>query len=285
MKVVVLGSTGMIGHKIVEILSKEEKISVINVSRTRLDAETHVIDLRSLDSFCQKLLTWSPDFVINASGILIEDSEQNPIDSILINAILPNRLAELSSRENFRLIQISTDCVFSGNQGPYATDDPTDAHSVYGKTKSLGEIKDNRNLTIRTSVIGPDLRADGTELFSWFMRQKEEVEGYQKAIWSGVTTLELAKCVKHVITVGYLPGLFHLTSDKPISKNDLIKILNEETKKNMVVRSVPGTVTNKSLLNHENFYYKEPQEYRRLISNMLKNISEKNNYPHYDLAN
>ena len=189
MKIMILGSTGMIGHKIHQVLSCNRALSLFNISKSPLNHETMILDFRNLDELQSVILKIKPDIVVNAAGILIEESELRPLEAVHLNAALPLTLNDLSKKLKFKLIHISTDCVFSGNSGPYSVSDIKDANNIYGRTKALGEVHEKSNLTIRTSVIGPDLKSDGKELFSWFMNQSGSVNGFCRSIWSGVTTL------------------------------------------------------------------------------------------------
>ena len=131
---------------------------------------------------------------------------------------------------------MSTDCVFSGKKRtPYIEKDIKDGLDVYAKTKALGEIIDDRHLTIRTSVIGPELKKDGEQLFNWFMSEKGEIEGFSDVIWSGVTSLELAKGVKWAIE-NNLCGLYQLTNGIPISKNEILQLFKKYTNKKISIK-------------------------------------------------
>lgn len=283
MKVMILGSTGMIGHKIHQVLSRNKSISLFNISKSLLNEETILLDLRDFDELQSVINHIKPHVVINAAGILIEDSELSPLDSVCLNAVLPLKLSHLSKELKFKLIQISTDCVFSGKNGPYLASDIKDADSTYGRTKALGEIIDSSNLTIRTSVIGPDLSEDGRELFNWFMNQSGEVNGFSCSIWSGVSTLELAKCIEYCI-FKKIVGLKHLTSGSPISKYDLLKELKKQSGKELVVNKIDGPVSNKVLLPDNNFFYSAPQNYEEIVRNMIYDIRKSDIYPHYNLS-
>ena len=119
---------------------------------------------------------------------------------------------------NAKLIHNSTDCVFSGEKGTsYIETDEKDGNGVYAKTKGIGEVISDKHLTIRTSVVGPELKSDGEELFHWFMTQSGTISGYTRAIWSGVTTLELAKAVLWSIE-NKITGLYHITNNDSICK-------------------------------------------------------------------
>jgi len=283
-RIFILGSTGMIGHKLFHFLSKEDSYDVIGASRTKYNKDTVLTDVRDLKSIKKELDNIKPDIVINCCGLLIEDSEKNIFDAITINSLLPHYLSDLSISQNYKLIHLSTDCVFSGQNGPYKEDDRKDAISIYGKTKSLGEIIAENQLTIRTSVIGPDLFLDGGELLHWFLTQGGVVDGYTESLWSGVTTLELAKSVKWSIE-NDKSGLRHLTSNKPISKYNLLKIINEHLNNKIKINKIEGPKHNKGLINSTNFYYDSDVSYQQIISEMFDDIkTNKDLYPHYQVG-
>lgn len=167
------------------------------------------------------LATTKPDIVVNCIGVLVNQSAAYPIRAIRMNALLPRRIASICSEYGSKAIHISTDCVFSGKRGDYSENDFRDGDDIYARSKALGELDDNRNLTIRTSIIGPELKTDGVGLFNWFMRQQAYIKGYTNHFWAGVTTLELAKCIEYLI---YSPtvGLVNLTNNYKISKYELL---------------------------------------------------------------
>lgn len=272
----------MIGHKLYEVLSRNNNFQLFNVSKSKLIDDTKIVDLRYMNQIEEILDYVRPDVVVNAAGLLIEDSQSKPLDAVLINTVLPLSLNLLSKKIRFKLIQISTDCVFSGDKGPYQVDDSTDAKNIYGKTKALGEINDQINLTIRTSVIGPDLKKDGKELLNWFVQQSGSIKGFTKSIWSGVTTLELAKCIEHCI-VNNIGGIHHLSSGTQISKYDLLSLLNNYLAKKIDIKKTDGPVTNKVLLNKNNCIYDINKTYKLLIEEMVNDIIGSKNYPHYKL--
>ena len=284
MNILILGSTGMIGHKIYQVLLRNKAFKLFNISKSQLNDETIILDLRNFGELRSTIQNIKPDIVVNAAGILIEESELKPIDSVQLNSLLPLRLSDLSKELGFKLMQISTDCVFSGRSGPYLVSDVKDANSIYGRTKALGEVCDDPNLIIRTSVIGPDLGSDGKELFNWFMNQSGEINGFSKSIWSGVTTLELAEYVEYCI-LNEIIGLNHLTSGTSISKYDLLKIMNKLSGKKLRINRVDGPINNKVLLAERSFFYTRPQSYSELLKKMIVDICESKIYPHYELHN
>lgn len=246
MRVLILGATGMAGHVIQNYLSERSEYEVISASRSN---ELHSFDASDLSSVEQLLRNVKPDFVVNCVGVLVQASNADPALAVNVNSLLPHALACYGRQLGFRLIHISTDCVFSGQHGPYIESDPTDAWDHYGKSKSLGEVLDDKNVTIRTSIIGPEIRDDKTGLLEWFLAQIGLVQGYTRAIWSGVTTLELAKFVDHLLQKPELTGLVHLTNGKGISKFDLLCHIQETwSKDNVQIEPYCGKRVNKSLV-------------------------------------
>ena len=240
-KVLVLGSTGMIGHQVYHHLNLSDDYCLSNISyRKKLNEDSIVIDATDEKSFFKKIRNLKPDYIINCIGVLMSVSDQDPEKAIQINALLPHKLVRLADEIDAKLIHMSTDCVFSGRKKqPYIETDPKDGLDAYAKTKGLGEIISDRHLTLRTSVVGPELKDDGEELFHWFMSQSGEIQGYTDTIWSGVTTLELSKAVKWAIE-NDVNGLYHITNGTPISKNELLHLFQKYTQKEICINPVEG---------------------------------------------
>jgi dTDP-4-dehydrorhamnose reductase len=167
-----------------------------------------------------------PDVVVNCIGLVKQLAEAKaPVPTITVNALFPQRLAELCQARGIRLLHVSTDCVFSGHAGPYDESSTSDAEDLYGRTKFLGEVHAPGCLTLRTSIIGHEIR--GTHaLVDWFLQQDgRDVQGYRHALFSGLTTIELARVMLRVIDeFPDLEGLYHVASS-PISKLDLLQLL------------------------------------------------------------
>lgn len=285
LKVLVLGSTGLIGHQVFNYLVKSEKYELHNISfRKKLNDETILCNVRNQDEFIELVKSISPDVIINCIGILIQGSNLNPENAIFINAYFPHRLMNLAEKLNSKLIHISTDCVFSGEKGTsYTEKDFKDGKDNYAKSKGLGEIINENHLTLRTSVIGPELKTDGEELFHWFMSQSEKIYGYTKVIWSGVTTLILAKVVDWAIE-NKITGLYHVTNNKSIDKFTLLNLMKKYTKKNILIHPFDEKVLNKSFIDSRKELNFEIPTYDEMVKNMvLKTKSEKHLYSHYDL--
>ena len=282
-KVLVLGSTGLSGHQVFNYLHSQGQYDLYNFAyRKKLRQDTVIINARAEDSFLSSIRGISPDFIVNCIGVLINGSNLNPENAIFLNAYMPHRLARLADEMNAKLIHISTDCVFSGSKGSaYIETDPKDGFGVYAKTKALGEVISENHLTLRTSVVGPELKGDGEELFHWFMSQDGTIDGYTKAIWSGVTTLELAKAVDFSIRAG-ITGLHHVTNNASINKYDLLRLFQKHTRKEISINVVNGKKSNKSFIDTRGMLdYKIPS-YDRMIFDMVElMVNNKTLYSQY----
>lgn len=246
-RVLILGATGLIGHQVCLRLMQRCDYQLFHMARQRkINDETLLLDARDEQRLQKKVLEINPDVIVNCMGILISEANRNPEHAIFLNAYIPHRLKSIADQCGAKLIHISTDCVFSGKKGSYKEDDIKDADDVYGRAKALGEIIEAPHLTLRTSVVGPELK-DGEEIFHWFMSQQGCIKGFTKALWSGVTTLELAKAVEWAIEHG-ITGLYHVTNGKPINKYELLMLFKKYTKKNIHIEAVAGRVTDKTLM-------------------------------------
>ena len=193
-KVLILGSSGLIGHQIYFYLKNNSDFLLSSISHTyKLTDDPILHDARDQEGLEIKIKNINPDYIVNCIGTLIENSNADPKTAIILNAYLPHKLANIASKLGAKLIHMSTDCVFSGNKGDsYIESDFKDGRDIYAKTKGLGEIITSDHLTIRTSVVGPELKYHGGELFNWFMCQTTDITGFTQAIWSGVTSIELS---------------------------------------------------------------------------------------------
>lgn len=282
-KVLVLGSTGLIGHKVFNYLSTLNKYDLYNVSfRKKLNDKTIICDARNNKKFINTIKSISPTIIINCIGILIKGANLNPENAIYLNAYMPHMLMNLSDEINSKLIHISTDCVFSGEKKtPYNEFDFKDGKDTYAKTKVLGEIINDRHITLRTSVIGPELKTNGEELFHWFMNQNKEINGFTKAIWSGVTTLVLARAVDWAIN-NKINGLYHITNNKSIDKYSLLLLIKKYTRKDIVINPFEGNIINKNFIDTRKLIDYEIPSYDQMVKEMIYNINlNKIIYSHY----
>ncbi len=285
LKVLVLGSTGLIGHQVFNHLFKTDKYDLYNITyRKKLNDDTILCDVRNQDKFVSLVKSISPDIIINCIGILIQGANLDPESAIFINAYFPHRLMSIADELNSKLIHISTDCVFSGEKEiPYTEKDFKDGKDTYAKTKGLGEIVNENHLTLRTSVIGPELKTDGEELFHWFMYQSGKINGFTNVIWSGVTTLVLAKVVEWAIE-NKITGLYHVTNNKSIDKYSLLNLIKKYTKKNISIIPVESKKSNKSFIDTRNKLDFIIPDYDVMIRNLINMIKQnKKTYKQYDL--
>jgi dTDP-4-dehydrorhamnose reductase len=238
----ILGATGMAGHKFLDYFSNFPEYSVRGTVRNAddlpegfkkkignfLDGRIDANDLKGVEKYLEKTM---PDVVINCVGLIKQlPIASQPLPSIAINSLFPHQLAHICKRIGSRMIHISTDCVFSGKKGNYSESDQSDAEDLYGKTKYLGEVAYPHCITLRTSIIGHELKGN-YGLVEWFLRQKGKVKGFTKAIYTGFPTMELARIIREqVIPKTDLSGLYHVSAN-PISKYELLKIVASLYKK------------------------------------------------------
>ena len=258
-KVLLFGATGMAGHIAYYYLQSTERYELINVVyRTKLVKDSIVVDVTDKNAVTKLVEEVRPDLIINCIGVLIKGSKEHPDNAIFINAYFPHLLKKLSDKIGAKLIHISTDCVFSGKRGNYTESDFRDADDIYGRSKALGEIINDKDLTIRTSIIGPELKTNGEGLFHWFMHQTVQVNGFKTAIWGGVTTLELAKAIDNAI-VQEQTGLIQLSNGIGITKYDLLNLFKKIWhRSNVNILPYDGNKIDKSIAKSDKFAYEVP---------------------------
>ena len=263
-KVLVIGSTGMLGHVVKKYLT-DKKYDVYETTRNQTN-KYYFDALENIKKIEEIIDSIKPDFVVNCIGILNKKAEDYPSQAILVNSYFPHYLDEMSEKYNYKLIHISTDCVFSGHDGgSYKEDSPKTATTVYGTSKALGEINNNRSLTLRTSIIGPDTNPNGIGLFEWFMKQKDEVHGFRKAFWSGVTTIELAKQIEIAMNSN-LTGSYHVTNGQKISKYDLLTIIKDVFNKDIKIIPDDNYSCDKSLVvTREDYKFNIPSYHQMIV--------------------
>ena len=250
MRILILGGTGMLGHRLHERLSTEHSVvstsrrSLISLpidtssffQRGRVVEGVDVTDTAHVDGLIEGI---APDVVINCVGVIKQRADaQDAQISVRVNSLLPHELCTLAERHNARLIHFSTDCVFSGSRGTYTEDDTTDAEDLYGRSKALGEVSEDHALTLRTSIIGRELY-HFSSLVEWFLQQRGKVHGFRRAIYTGVTTAELADIVSLLLADHPdLHGIYQIASSK-ISKYALLTLIRDEFDLRSVVSVVP----------------------------------------------
>jgi dTDP-4-dehydrorhamnose reductase len=282
-KIFVIGSKGTAGHVIYYYLKEKTPHYIVDIARgTDFFTPSYNLDISNFASLEDILKNERPDVVINCIGILNQNAENNPDKAILINSYFPHFLARIGNSIGFKVIHISTDCVFNGKQGNYTEDSIKDGHGFYAQTKALGELNYGNNLTIRTSIIGPELKQNGIGLFHWFMLQNGTIRGYSEAYWTGVTTVELAKAIITAIDQN-LSGLHHLVNDKKISKFELIKLFKKVFERNdLVIEKFDGYKVDKSLIRTKHNFEHYIPSYELMIEQMRVWITDHPSLYSYD---
>jgi dTDP-4-dehydrorhamnose reductase len=279
-KILLIGSAGMAGHVLKnEILKHSEKIELIDIARSnQYTSPTIKMDITNFVLLGEVVTSYDFDYIINAVGVLNKTAEDNPDLAILINSYLPHFLEKITRNTKTKIFHISTDCVFSGKKGSYIEKDFRDGKGFYAQTKALGELVNDKDLTIRTSIIGPDLNSEGIGLFNWFINQTGIVKGFSNAIWSGVTTIQLAKSIVEVIlSNNNISGLVHLTNNKKINKFNLLILIKEVFDlKDIELQEFDSYKVDKSLLNTQKNVFNNIPTYKEMICEMYQWITINN---------
>jgi dTDP-4-dehydrorhamnose reductase len=257
MKVLILGGSGMLGHKLWQVCA--ERFSTFVTFRQPASAYAHYnlfereraignVSASDFDAVTKAVAEVRPQVVVNCIGIVKQDAAaKDPVASISINALFPHRLAELARAAGARLIHLSTDCVFSGRDGNYNEDDSSDAADLYGRTKLLGEVGGKGCLTLRTSMIGRELTGS-QGLVEWFLSQQgKTVRGFRRAVFSGFTTHALAETIAWIIEEHpSLEGVWHVAAE-PVTKFDLLTLIKEQGGLNIDIEPDETFVCDRSL--------------------------------------
>jgi dTDP-4-dehydrorhamnose reductase len=284
-KILILGATGMLGRTLFSFFHHHSDCDVRGTVRDlsrcvsmTTEQRTSIID--GVDAFSPdtwaSAIAWQPDVVINCIGIVKQsDAMQDPIQAITVNTLLPHQWAALCQKQGARFIHFSTDCVFLGTQGLYAEKDLTDAVDLYGRSKAMGEPKGDHVVTLRTSIIGHECgRRQG--LIDWFLSQKGSVKGFDKAIFSGFPTIEIASILcDYVLPYEDLSGTFHVASE-PINKFDLLTLVAKLYDHDIMIQRDSQLVLDRSLSGNcfsETTGYKPPV-WQSLVSKMYQHYLE-----------
>lgn len=280
-KILILGAGGMAGH-VVSLYLREHGHDVDTLSATnKLDPQTSLIDVMDLNQLRIALDSTHYDAVVNCIGILVKQSEDRKDLSTYLNSFLPHFLENYYTNTSTKLIHLSTDCVFSGKNAPYSEDSVYDGELFYDRTKALGEVINEKDLTFRMSIIGPDMQDKGIGLFNWFYSQTGDMNGYTNAIWNGITTIELARGIDAALEQN-LSGLYHLVPNENISKYNLLKLFTEIfDRQDISVHPDDKVALNKTLINSRNDFDFTISNYPAMINEMKNWIESHDIYPHY----
>lgn len=285
MKFLVIGCNGMAGHT-VSLYLKEQGHNVTGYAREKSRfVDTIIGDVTDFDFLKKTVLSGEYHSVINCVGLLNHFAENNHAMAVLLNSYLPHYLAGLTKDTETQIIHMSTDCVFSGKTGGYTEESIPDGTTFYDKSKAIGELDDDKNMTLRCSIIGPDIKEKGIGLLNWFLKQSGPVNGFTGAIWTGQTTLQLAKTMEEAAK-RRASGLYNIVPSSSINKYELLKLINIYIRKNPIeVVPMDKFVTDKSLVRtrFERFNYQIP-EYETMIKELGDWMrAHKVLYPHYEL--
>ena len=284
MKILVLGCNGMAGH-LISLYFKEKGHIVVGFARSKSDfVETIVGDAKDTELITKSIIDGRFDAVINCIGMLNQYAENDKASASFLNSYLPHFLAQTTKDIPTRVIHMSTDCVFSGKTGPYTESSIPDGTTFYDRSKALGELNDSKNLTLRNSIVGPDIKKKGIGLLNWFMQQDNVVNGYTGAMWTGQTTLQLAKTMEAALEYN-ATGLINAVPATNISKYELLKLFNYYLRNDeIIINPVEGIVVDKTLIRTNNSFEYLIPNYDVMVREMADWIREhKDIYPHYNL--
>lgn len=290
--VLILGISGMLGSMVFDYLSKNPKLDVHGTVRNSeyLKEKVLIFDANDISQLeREEFVNLNIDYIINCIGItkpFSKDDDPNGVQrAITINSKFPWELSKYAKKYKINVIQIGTDCVFSGKKGLYKEDDPHDPLDVYGKSKSLGEVFDGSALIIRSSIIGPEIKKQNSFLLEWFLSQPNEgtIGGYEHHIWNGITTLQFAQlCEKIIISNLYeelikVSYIYHYTPNATVNKYELMNIFNDVFEKNLTIKrlNIPDQSIDRSLATkYENLCDLDNQLDLKTVVSELKNYME-----------
>lgn len=275
----------MAGHQISLYLQERgHDVTGFALEKSKILNHSIVGDATNFNVLKELITIGKYDTIINCIGILNQFAEQNKSLAVLLNSYLPHFLVGVTKDLDTQIIQMSTDCVFSGNRGQYTETDLPDGITFYDRTKALGELNDNKNVTLRNSIVGPDINKQGIGLLNWFLQQSGQINGFIGAIWTGQTTLQLAKTME-AAAKERISGLYNAVPPQSITKYELLNLFNKYFRDgSLIIHPVEGVVANKSLKRTRyDFSYTIP-DYEQMVSEAAEwTKRHKELYPHYHL--
>lgn len=283
MKCLVIGASGMAGH-VLSLYLIQAGHDVTAMCRSDLSfCRTIKVDLRDDEAVRDAIRSGQYDAVFNYAALLNADSLQNPVEAIQINSRLPHYLASITADMPTRIVQMSSDGIFKGSSGMYGSGAFPDAVDLYGMSKALGELDDGKNVTIRTSVIGPDTRESGTGLFNWFMKQQGHVFGYTRVLWNGLSSLELARAME-AVALSKAVGIINLTPREFVSKFGLLQYFKDYFREHdtIEIEQVSDPVSDHRLVRGVDDFDFTPKGYSEQFADLKAWVNENRSlYPSY----
>ena len=275
----------MAGH-IISLYLKEQGHHVTGFARSKSPFVPTVIgDAANAELLRGAIEAGDYDAVIYAIGLLTQIAENNHSAAAFLNSYLPHFLADITDGTHTQIIHMSTDCVFSGKEGHYTETSLPDGATFYDRSKALGELNDDKNLTLRNSIVGPDIKSSGIGLLNWFMQQPgPSVNGFTGAIWTGQPPLQLAR-TREEASKHRAHGLDNAVPSESLSKYELLKLFNKHLRGNeLEINPVEGVTADKSLVRTNfTFDYLIP-DYETMVREMADWMrAHRSLYPHYDI--
>lgn len=284
MRFLVMGCNGMAGHMI-SLYLHEQGHDVLGFARSKSKYVPSVEGSAEDTELIREIVSEGKfDSVINCIGALNQFAEADKARAVYLNSYFPHFLAKITENTDTQVIHMSTDCVFSGKKGSYQEDDLRDGETFYDRSKALGELDDDKNITLRNSIVGPDIKPSGIGLMNWFMQQSGTINGYTHAIWTGQTTLQLAKTMEFAAKEK-AHGLFNTVPATAISKFELLKLFNHYLRQDSLeIVPVDRAAADKSLVRRRPGFDYEIPSYEQMLEELAAWIHDHRDlYPHYKL--
>lgn len=285
MRFLVLGCNGMAGHQISLYLQEQGyDVTGFALEKSKLLNNSIAGDATDFKELTSIIRRGKYDTVINCIGVLNQFAENNHPMAVLLNSYLPHIVAEAANEVGTQMIHMSTDCVFSGAKGQYTEDDVPDGTTFYDRSKALGELDDDKNITLRNSIVGPDINQKGIGLLNWFMQQTGDINGFTGAIWTGQTTLQLAKTMEAAAREK-ATGLYNTVPSESINKYDLLRLFNRYFRNDSLsIHPIEGVSADKSLKRTRFGFSYEIPDYEKMVAEAAEwTFNHKELYPHYNL--
>ena len=288
MKFFICGCNGMAGHTISLYLQEQgHEVYGFDLQESKL-IKSFAGNAFDTETIGRVIKEGKYDTVINCIGVLNQFAENNHALAAFLNSYFPHFLAKTTEGTDTQVIHMTTDCVFSGKKGSYTEHDLRDGETFYDRSKALGELDDEKNLSLRNSIVGADINPNGIGLLNWFMNntlgEHPVVNGYTKAMWTGQCTYQLAKTME-AAAKERAHGLVNAVPDTDISKYELLKLFNKYLRGGRVqINPVEGVNADKSLKRTNwDFNYRIP-DYEKMVAEMAEWIyKHKMLYNHYNL--
>jgi len=294
--VLILGKSGMLGSMVYDYFKNFTNLNIYGTVRNPdyLQGNDLLFDVYNFKQLEEKdFVDLNIDYIINCIGITKpfskDDDPEGVKRAIAINSKFPWQLAEYASKHDIKVLQIGTDCVYSGKEGLYDEDSPHDPLDVYGKSKSLGEVFDGTALIIRCSIIGPEPKDQKSFLLEWFFSQPQggTIGGFEHHLWNGVTTLQFAQICEKIIATNSFDELLqksyahHFTPNTTVNKYELMNIFNETFKKELAINQInkPDEKVDRTLTSKYNILdkYYEKKEMKVAIGELKEYIDNRIN--------